>query len=54
LEAASEAHALAGELIDIGCVGLAAVAAEVPECAVIGNDEDNIGFCGSTYGKYQQ
>jgi hypothetical protein len=44
LKATGEAHTLVRELIDIGGVGLATVAAKVPECAVIGNDEDNIGL----------
>jgi len=44
LKATGEAHTLVRELIDIGGMGLAAIAAEVPKCAVIGNDEDNVGL----------
>jgi hypothetical protein len=46
LKAAGKAHSLTGELVDIGCVGLASITTEIAKSAVIGNDEDNVGFCG--------
>ena len=45
LETTGEAHSFAGELIDIGSVGLAAVASEITEGAIVGDDKDDVGFC---------
>ena len=44
LKAACEAHALGGELVDVGGVGLPAITAEVAEGAIVSDDEDDIGF----------
>lgn len=45
LEAAGEAHALGGKLVDVWGMGLSSVAAEVAEGAVVGDDEDDVGLC---------
>ena len=46
LKAVRHAHALGRQLIDVGCVGLAAIAADVSKGAVIRNDEQHVGLFG--------
>ncbi len=48
LEAAGEAHSFASELVDVGGVGLSAVAPEIPKGAVVGDDEDDVGLGGGS------
>ena len=47
LETTGEAHAFPGQLINVGGVGLAAIATDVSKGAVIGNDEKDVGLVGS-------
>jgi len=44
LKRAGEAHALGGKRVDVRCVGLPSVAAQVAEGAIVRDDEDDVGF----------
>ena len=46
LKTTGEAHALGGKLVDVGGVGLAAVAAEIAVGAIVRDDENDIRFGG--------
>lgn len=46
LETLLKTHAFGCELVDVGRVGLAAIAAYVTKCAVVGDNENEIGLGG--------
>ncbi len=43
LEAVCEPHVLSGQSVDVWCAGLATIASEVAMCAIIGDDEHEVG-----------
>ena len=54
LEAAGKAHALAGEFVDVGSVGLPPVAPEVAEGTIVGDNKDDVGLARGRDGEEEQ